>query len=209
MKSHKISGLRRNILCISLIYCLLQLWGCQTRIANLDSTGTDIICFGDSLTAGVGSTEGNDYPSLLSQKLNMKVFNAGVGGNTTKDALSRIDNDVLQYNPRLVIIEFGGNDFLQGVELQETLDNIGKMTQKILHRHAMVVLVEVAAGHFGDEYIEGFKRIAKKRHSLLIPNIMKGILLNGALKSDNIHPNDAGYRIIADRIYKAIKPLLN
>ena len=209
MKFHKTSRLRRNILYIYLILCLLQVWGCQPQIANLDSSGTDIICFGDSLTAGAGSTEGNDYPSLLSQRLGMKVINAGVNGNTTKDALLRIDNDVLQYNPRLVIIEFGGNDFLQGVQLQETFDNLDKLIQMIQQKHAIVVLVEVAAGNFGDRYIEGFKLIAKKRRTLLIPNIMKGIFFNLALKSDDIHPNDAGYRIFADRIYKAIKPILN
>ncbi|MFH1397751.1 MAG: GDSL-type esterase/lipase family protein [Candidatus Omnitrophota bacterium] len=197
-----------DFLHIFLIFFLVQLWGCQPKIANLDSNGKDIICFGDSITKGAGSTEGNDYPSLLSQKLNMQVINAGVDGDTTRDALARINEDVLQYNPRLVIVEFSGNDFLKGISPQETFDNLDRILVMIQQKQAMVVMAEVAAGHFGDKYLYGFKKIAKKRRALLIPNIMKGIFFDPSLKSDQIHPNDAGYHIIADRIYKEIKSLL-
>jgi len=193
---------------IFLILFLVQLWGCQSKITNLDSKGKDIICFGDSITKGAGASEGNDYPTLLSQKLNMQVINAGVNGNTTQDALKRIDRDVLQYNLRLVIIEFSGNDFLQGIPKQETFDNLDRMVAMIQQKQAMVVLAEVAAGHFGDEYLNGFRQIANNRRALLIPNIMEDLFSNPSLMSDEIHPNDAGYRLIADRIYKEIEPLL-
>jgi len=199
----------KNILDILLILFLVNLYGCQPKIANLESKGKDIICFGDSITKGEGAIEGNDYPSLLSKKLNMRVINAGVNGDTTREALNRIDRDVLEYDPRLVIIEFSGNDFLQGISKKETFDNLDKMVVMIQQKQAMVVLVEVAAGHFGDEYLDGFKQIAMKRQALLIPNILKGIFINSALKSDEIHPNDAGYRLIAERIYEEIEPLLH
>ena len=198
----------KNALHVILIILLAQFWGCEPKMANLDSTGKDIICFGDSITKGEGSTEGSDFPSLLSQKLNMPVINAGVSGDTTQDALDRIGRDVLQRDPRMVIVEFSGNDFLHGVPIKITFDNLDKIVVKIRKKKAMVVLVEVAAGNYGDDYYQGFREIAERRGALLIPNIMKGIFANSSLKSDEIHPNDAGYRIIADKIYEAINPLL-
>jgi len=196
------------ILVFSLIIFLVSIWVCQPRIANIGSKGENIICFGDSISQGTGATPGNDYPSLLSQRLDIPVINAGVNGDTTRDALARVDEDVLQRNPRLVIIEFSGNDFLRNIPREETLHNLDELTRMIQREGAMVVLAEVAAGRFGDAYLEGFKRIANKRRALLMPNIMRGIFFNPSLKSDEIHPNDAGYRLMADRIYKAIEPLL-
>ena len=196
-----------HFLCF-LILPLVLFTGCESRIAHRDSKGKNIICFGDSITRGAGSTEGNDYPFLLSKKLNLEVLNAGANGNTTEDALSRMQSDVLDRDPRLVIIEFSGNDFLQGLPLERTLRNIDRMVVMAQARHAMVVLVEVAAGYFGDQYLAGFKEIAEKRQALLIPNIMEGIMADPSLKSDEIHPNDKGYRLIAERIYEKIKPLL-
>jgi len=77
------------------IMFIFLLTGCQPLIANRDSRGTCVVCFGDSLTAGYGATSGNDYPSLLSKKISLPVINDGVSGNTTADALARLDGDVL------------------------------------------------------------------------------------------------------------------
>jgi acyl-CoA thioesterase-1 len=197
-----------KILLISLVFCFSLLSGCESRIANIRSAGEDIICFGDSLTKGTGSTKGNDYPSVLAGRSGMHVINAGVEGDTTREALKRIEKDVSGHDPRIVIVEFSGNDFLQGIPMRETFENLDKIVDVIEQKGAMVVLVEVRAGLFEDEYIAGFRQIAKKKKALLIPNILKGILSNPSLRSDEIHPNDAGYQIMADRIYKEIKPLL-
>ena len=193
---------------IFLIFSLGLHSSCSSRESGSQAKGENIICFGNSITQGAGATQGNDYPSLLAKKINRTVINAGVNGNTTDDALSRIETDVLERDPRLVIIEFSGNDFLQGIPNQRTFSNLDKLVALIQEKHAFVVLVEVAAGHFGDEYLSGFKKIAKKRRVLLIPNILEGIMTNPTLKSDEIHPNDEGYRLIAERIYKQIKPFL-
>ena len=138
----------------------------------------------------------------------MKVINAGVAGDKTRDALKRAEKDVLRYNPRMVIVEFSGNDFLQGIPPEETFENLDAIVDAIQKNGAMAVLVEVRAGYFGDQYISGFRKIAKKRNALLIQDILKGILTDPSLKSDNIHPNDTGYQLMADRIYKKISPLL-
>jgi len=181
---------------------------CQPRIANVHSTGETIVCFGDSLTQGVGASQEHDYPSLLAQMLQMPTINAGVGGNTTRDALERLDRDVLQKNPRLVIVEFCGNDFLQKIPVAETIQNLDEIVRRIQEAKAMVVLVHLRAGFFVDEYLKGFERIARKRQTLLIKNILKGILGTPRLKSDQLHPNDDGYAIMAQRIYKVVLPLV-
>ncbi len=189
---------------------LLVLSGCsfQLDIANRNSAGTTIICFGDSLTEGVGASPGQDYPSLLSRGLGREVINAGVAGETTRDGLKRLDRDVLERNPLLVIVEFGGNDFLQQISKAEIFANLDEMIRRIQERGAMVMLVGVQPGLWGDAARADFRRIAKAHRAAFLPNILEGILTDSALKSDTLHPNDAGYERIAERILKVVKPLL-
>src|SRR5437763_9915919 len=92
-------------------------WPAQ-KVTNLDSHGSNIIAFGDSLTAGYGANPGEDYPSRLSSMIGVTIMNAGVSGDTTDTALARIDTDVLARDPRLVIVGLGGNDFLRGVPIE-------------------------------------------------------------------------------------------
>jgi lysophospholipase L1-like esterase len=191
-----------------LIILILFMTGCQQPMANRDSTGTTVVCFGDSLTAGYGAAAGHDYPSILSQKINLSVINAGVSGNTTSDALLRLDQDVLAHNPKLVIITLGTNDYFQGMDEKETIANMGKIIERIKEHGAMVVWVEVQMGVLGDPYIDDFTSLANREHILLIPNILSGIIDNPQYKSDQVHPNDEGYKIMADRIYQHIKGLI-
>ena len=182
--------------------------GCQPNIANRDSTGTSVVCFGDSLTAGYGAAEGNDYPTLLSKKINLPVINTGISGNTTRDALQRLDRDVLAHDPKLVIITLGANDFFQGMHKDETLANMTEIIERIKKQGAMVVWAEVKMGILGDPYIDDFSALANREKILLIPNILNGIIDNPQYKHDQIHPNDEGYKIMAERIYQKIKGLI-
>jgi len=187
---------------------LVALSGCGHNVANLDSKGENIICFGDSLTEGVGAERGKDYPAVLSEKLGRDVINAGRRAETSRDALKRIQKDVLDKNPRLVIVEFGGNDYLQKFSSEDTFRNLDEIVRRIQERGAMVVLATVKAGLFSDAYGAGFRRIAKRRKAVLVADILKGIMTNPHLKSDYIHPNAEGYKIIAERISRAVAPLL-
>ncbi len=186
------------------------LWSCSRAngVANLDSAGRNVICFGDSLTEGVGASPGHDYPTLLSRELGSEAINAGVGGDTTQMALDRIDRDVLQRDPRLVIVELGGNDFLQKVARDQIFANLDEIVRRIQKKGAMVVLVGVQPGLWGDETRADYQRIARARKAVFVPNILDGILTDPQLKSDEIHPNDQGYEKITQRILKAVRPLL-
>jgi lysophospholipase L1-like esterase len=108
----------------------------------------------------------------------------------------------------LVIVLFGGNDFLRQIPLSETKKNIEEIVKQVQGHGAMVVLVGIRLGLFTDEYGPVYKEIGKKNGALFIPEVLKGILSDPKLKSDSIHPNGAGYRLVAERILKEVKPLL-
>lgn len=203
------SRLRLFWLSFALAGCLHGCGGeSYDSIRNLGSTGQTIICFGDSLTEGVGSGPGEDYPSVLSQGLGVPVVNAGRRGDTTAVALSRLAADVLEKNPRLVVVMLGGNDFLRQVPLSETKTYLEEIVRRTQERGAMVVVSGIRLGLFTDEYGPIFKDIATRRGALYVPEVLKGILSDAKLRSDRIHPNGSGYRLIAERIAEKVKPLL-
>ena len=190
------------------IFAIIFLCGCEAKIANRDSKGTTIVCFGDSLTAGFGAEEGKDYPSIVRAKVDITVINAGMSGDTTADGLRRLETDVLQHDPKVVIITLGANDFLRRIDKEETLRNMATIFDRIRERGAMVVWATVNTSLWGDVYGGDFKRLAREKQVLLIPNVLKDILFDPRYKYDQIHPNSDGYRLMAERIYQRVKPLL-
>ena len=192
---------------------LLILCACRGErfdtIRNLGSAGETIICFGDSLTEGVGAESGEEYPTILSRLLGMRVLNAGHRGDTTARALQRVRTSVVNKNPRLVILLLGGNDFLRQVPSGETRQNLKEIVRQIQAHGAMVAIAGIKLGFFTDEYGPIFEETAAEFGAIYIPQVMKGIFNDIKLRSDQIHPNSAGYRLIAERIAEKIKPLLN
>jgi lysophospholipase L1-like esterase len=183
--------------------------GCAKReIKNINSSGKNIICFGDSITFGYGVNPGEDYPTALSKMVDHPLINAGIDGDTTFEALKRIDSDCLQREPRLVIIEFCGNDFLRKIPKEVTAKNIGEMVDKIQSAGAMAAIVDVSAGMFLAEYRSIFSRLAKEKGAIFVTSVLNGIITNPTMKSDFLHPNAAGYKLVAQRVYTAVKPYL-
>jgi len=193
--------------------CLaLFLFGCGREsfdnVRNLGSLGDTVVCFGDSLTEGVGAPPGEDYPSLLGRQLGVPVINAGRRGDTTGQALGRLESDVLERNPRLVVVLLGGNDFLRQIPIVETRRNLDEIVGRIQAHGAMVVLAGMKLGLFTDEYSQIFQEIGERSGALYVPEVLKGILSDSKLKSDAIHPNGTGYRRLAERLAAKITPLL-
>lgn len=204
--------MRKDKLLVLLFHCsiVLLLVGCAKReIKNIDSKGTNIICFGNSITFGYGVGPGEDYPATLTKMIKTPVINAGIDGDTTPEALKRLESDVLDRDPVLVIIEFGGNDFLRKIPQEVTLNNIKEMVDKIQAKGAMVAIVDISIGIFLKEYRQALFNIVKEKEAIFIPNILGGIITNPHLKSDFMHPNTNGYKIIAQRIYRNLIPSLN
>ncbi|MFA5090591.1 MAG: GDSL-type esterase/lipase family protein [Candidatus Omnitrophota bacterium] len=202
----------KNNLPGSIIYCLVALvllCGCAKKeIKNINSSGKNIICFGDSITFGYGVNPGEDYPSALSRMTNIPVINAGVDADTSEDALMRLETDVLEKEPFLVIVEFGGNDFLRKLPKEETINNIQLIVERIQAKGAMVAIADMSAGVFLRDYGVLFSRLARENKAILIPSILNGIITDPSMKSDFLHPNAQGYKIIAQRIYRRIRPYL-
>jgi len=192
-----------------LIFFILLIPGCGSpHIANLYSSGSTIVCFGDSITSGTGASEGEDYPAYLSKLLKKDVINAGTEGDTTASALDRLDRDVLGRDPYIVIVELGGNDFLEQIPRKDTLENLKAIISRIQDRGAMVVLCDMSSGFILSGYRSGYKMLAREKGCIFVPRLLEGILINTFLMHDQVHPNSAGYKIIAKRIYVAIAPYI-
>ena len=197
----KINKLQLGFIIFSII-----LSGCaKPEIKNLGATGKNIICFGDSITFGYGASNGEDYPAYLKKLTSIPVINAGVDGDTSFSALERLQNDVLSNDPRLVIVEFCGNDFIKKIPQEDTLKNLSKIIQRIQEKGAMVALVDISSGMFFQEYRNAFKKLAAEKGAIFIPVVLSKIITNPVMKSDFFHPNARGYKIVAGRIYNAIK----
>lgn len=177
------------------------------RVKNLDSRGSTIVAFGDSLTAGVGASEETNYPARLGALTGLTIVNAGVSGDTTEDALARIQDDVLAQRPRIVIVGLGGNDFLRHVPIAATEANLRAIARQLQARGAIVVLLGFTFPTFGPGYGDMYENVAREEGCLLVPDVLDGILNNPKLKSDEIHPNAAGYALMAERIAGPLQKL--
>ena len=180
--------------------------GCNKKSPTQPST-IEVLAFGDSLTFGIGASSGNGYVPVLERRVGVDIFNSGIPGNTTGDALTRLNASVLSRDPRIVIVLLGGNDLLQNVPVQTRIDNITQIVERIRADGSKVILVGVGSGPL-DPFNGALPDLASRTGSTYVPNIMDGIYGISSLMSDQIHPNDAGYAIIADRIEPALRSAL-
>lgn len=176
-------------------------------ITNYPSSGTDIVAFGDSLVQGVGSTKGNDFISILSKKIGKPIVNLGVSGNTTRDGISRL-SELDKYNPKVVILLLGGNDYLKKVPKEETFNNLQTIINHLHKKGSVVILLGVRGGLLVDNFKDDFKKISEKNNTAFVSNVLDNLIGNNELMSDAIHPNDKGYKIISDRVYAVLKDLI-
>jgi lysophospholipase L1-like esterase len=177
-------------------------------LKNVQPAGENIICFGDSLTFGTGATKGMDYPAQLSGMISRPVINAGVPGDTTSRAKRRLARDVLNRSPRIVMITLGGNDLKNRVSKETTFQNLKYIIEAIQAEGALVIIGGIQVPIWGRGFGKGYETVCEETGAVLIPNIYEGILGNRDHMSDPIHPNDAGYTIMAKRFYEAIRPYL-
>ncbi len=196
----------------------------QNRAAQskpADANRPVIVAFGDSLTAGYGAEPGYSFPDFLQKDLDRaglawRVVNEGVSGDTTSDGLNRL-NEVLAAKPRVVIVEFGGNDGLRGLPIETTRANL----EQIILALRKAGIRQLIAGmtlppNYGRAYIKSFEQVyvdlADRYKLARIPFLMQDIVANGNFRAliqrDGIHPTAEGNEIVAATVMRYLKPLL-
>lgn len=196
----------------------LALVGCEneqkegleaSREATVSYDGV-IVAMGDSLTAGLGVSPQNSYPALLEQMLherglNYRVINGGVSGETSSGAKSRVDW-IISMKPDLVILVTGANDGLRGIDPALIRDNIAWIISELQAADIEVVLGGMKMStNMGQDYVREFNRLYPELAAAKGLGIMEFFLEGVALQpefnqADGIHPNEQGYRVIAENI---------
>lgn len=181
-----------------------------------------IVFIGTSLTAGYGVDPADAFPAVVGRMLDSaghpaRIVNAGVSGETSAGARTRIDW-VLRQPADVIVLETGANDGLRGLSVAAARDNIQAILDSIRAKRpsARVLLVQMEAPpNLGDTYTRGFRamypELAKKNGVELVPFLLAGVAGVPSLnQEDGIHPNRTGARIVARTIYTALmkRPLL-
>ncbi len=182
----------------------------------------NILFFGDSLTAGYGLGNVNDesFPALIGQKirfagLDYNIINAGLSGDTSAGGLARLDYWLSQ-PIRVFILELGINDILRGIPPSRTLINLQSIIDKVRAKYPDVKLaltgMEIPSfipGAFAAEFRSIFRRLAETNQMVFVPFFLEGVAGLAHLNmKDGLHPSAQGYRIIADKVWPVLEPLL-
>src|SRR5262245_25884320 len=186
--------------------------------ASAAAAGPRIVILGDSLTAGLGLPVTQSYPALLQERLkaegsDYQVVNAGVSGDTSAGGLSRLDW-ALEGDVRVLIVALGGNDGLRGLPPEQLKENLAQIISRAQKRGIKVILAGMEAPpNYGREYIVGFHQVyaalAKEHHVALVPFLLDGVAGHDALNQrDGIHPSAEGAQIVADNVWKVLKPVI-
>ncbi|WP_251140516.1 arylesterase [Rhodoferax sp. U11-2br] len=184
--------------------------------------GPTIVVLGDSLSAEYGLKRGSGWVALLekklaSEKMPANVVNASISGDTTSGGRARLRALLAKHQPKLVVIELGANDALQGLPLALTQDNLNAMVQSVQATGAKVLLVGIQVPpNYGRDYGERFARmytqVAKANKVALVPFMLKGVAdVPDSLKwfqADRIHPVEAAHPIILANIWPEFKKTL-
>lgn len=182
---------------------LLGVIACNKQTPMLSKLPDDavILAFGDSLTYGTGAVTEHDYPTILAGLAGREVINAGVPGEISSEGLIRLPALLDEYQPDLLILMHGGNDILRQINPEQTRDNLKAMIVEAKQRNIAVVLMGVPK--FGLVFLHSAEFYAELAQSEQVPIDLESlptILSSNALKSDTVHPNDAGYAQLAKNI---------
>ena len=177
-----------------------------------------IVAFGDSLTAGLGVTPEDSYPARLQAKLRAegyayRVVNAGSSGDTTAGGLRRVDW-ALKNGPDIVIVALGANDALRGQDLARVRANLDAMVARFQKAGARVLVAGMEVPpNYGARYAADLRRlyadVARQRKAAFMPFLLDGVAGNPRLNQpDGIHPTAEGYRIVVERLWPHLEPML-
>jgi len=179
----------------------------------------NIIFFGNSLTAAYQLSPEQGFTALIQQKVDSlglpyTCVNAGLSGETTADGVSRIEW-VLQQPVDVFVLELGGNDALRGLPLAESKKNLQAIVDTVRAKYpeCKILVVGMMAppnlGAYADDFRKIFPALAKANGAALVPFLLEGVGGEPKLNlPDGIHPNVEGHKILAETVWKFLRPLL-
>ncbi len=196
----------KRIHLIPLVFLLL-LSACSRDAQRLQPLAADavILAFGDSLTYGTGVGPDNSYPAVLKRLSGHSVINAGVPGELSQQGLSRLAGELDEYKPSLLILCHGGNDMLRKQSMEAMQENLEKMIRLAKGRGVQVVLLGVPQpALLGMKSAKYYELVADETNVPLEADVLPEVLSDSRFKSDQIHPNAAGYEMVAEAVYRLL-----
>jgi len=191
---------------ILLVVFSLVIGGCADRSAGLTPLAEDavILAFGDSLTHGTGVKREHSYPTVLQRLTGRKVINAGVPGEVTATGVKRLLDLLTKYQPDLLIIIHGGNDMLRKKNLDMATNNLKTMILMAQERNVQVVMMAVPNPTLILSPAEFYEELANNMGVPIEVDAISDILQYPSNKSDAIHPNEKGYRMMAESLHELL-----
>lgn len=175
--------------------------------------GSTVLILGDSLSFGTGAKPEEAYPTLLEKTTGWHIVNAGIPGDTTSGGFQRLPDLLETHQPKLLLIELGGNDLLRQVSVKQVEENLKSIIAQAKALGVPVALVAIpeispfmaAVGNLSDHPL--YARVAEEMQVPLVTDVFSDVLSKRDLKSDQIHPNAEGYAVVASGMRKALKAL--
>ena len=164
-----------------------------------------VLAFGDSLTFGTGAAPAESYPAVLERLIGKRVVNEGVPGEMTGEGLARLPEVLKREKPALLILCHGANDLLRGLSKQQAAANLRAMIRLTREKGAAVVLIAVPSPGLALSTAPLYRDIAREMRLPLEEKALITVLSNRNLLSDPIHPNAAGYRLLAESVASLLK----
>ena len=200
------SQVRQFFLWACLLVCAL-LAACGKGASELPrlAPGDVVLAFGDSLTYGTGVPYEQSYPAVLSELIGRSVVSSGVPGERTANGLERLPEVLDAHLPRMMVLCLGGNDLLRKVDDAEIEANLRAMIETARARGVDVVLIGVPRPALLGGTARFYESIAQDYSLPFEGEILNEILRNNEYKSDPVHPNARGYRMLAVAIANVLR----
>ena len=181
-----------------------------------------MLVVGDSLSAEYGLPRGSGWVALLErrlreEKIDARVVNASISGDTTSGGRSRLPALLAQHKPSHVVIELGGNDALRGLPLEMTQANLSAMVQAAHKAGARALLVGMQlppnwGAEYGNRFAALYEKVAREHDAALVPFLLKGVAdIEDAprfFQPDRIHPNEQAQERMLANVWPVLRKLL-
>lgn len=184
-----------------------------------DVKNESLLIYGDSISAGYGMSKEKQWSVILQDIINrdnlkINVINSSVSGETTSGGLARISQIIKSIKPDYLLLELGGNDALRGYPPRQIATNLAEIIKIADSANTKVLLMQIRIPpNYGSRYQKAFEsiysNIANETSATLIPFMLEEVALNEELMMpDGIHPKASAQPLIADYVYRQLKPLL-